>query len=439
VQPARVRGARISVVVPVYNSSTEVSICLGALRGNTLQPFEILVVDDGSTEDVASIARAYGAEVLSTGGRRGPASARNQGGAAARGDIIFFIDVDVVAQPDTLAKVVQNFTDPKVDAAIGSYDNAPAAPQLLSQYRNLMHYYTHQNSARQATTFWSGCGAIRREVFLAVGGFDGSYCKPAIEDIELGYRLISAGYQIVLDYGLQVKHLKRWTLTNMVKTDVIDRGIPWTRLILRAGRMPDDLNLRWAQRASVLLVGVALLLGVYLTLESGGRFVTPAAGILLLSIGSFWVSEAAPPGCTSIRLALALSLGTFGVLAFVHDLELSFFLLLAGYVFLFVREAVGRRQRKWKRWMGLVYGVYLGATFVYMVMQVPHSPFVLALSSVVALNLLLNARFYRFLMLHVGGLRGLALIPFHFLFHLYSGISFALGAIQHYAARRKSI
>lgn len=430
--------SKISVVIPVYNSSAELELCLAALRGNSITPVEILVVDDGSTEDIGSVARRFEAEVLSTGGRRGPATARNRGGARAIGDILFFVDVDVIVQPDTLARVAAHFADPDVAAVIGSYDDSPAARQVLSQYRNLMHYYTHQHSSRHATTFWSGCGAIRRDVFLLLNGFDASYLKPAIEDIELGYRLTSAGYHIVLDHQLQVKHLKRWTLTNMVRTDVLDRGIPWTRLILRAGRMPDDLNLRWTQRLSVLLVAMALLLGIIATAQQGGRFFTPVAGTVLLCIGSFWVSEAVAPNSLGIRIALAASFVTFAILASVHSLYLPIALIGAGYTFLFAREFISRRRPWWKRALGLIYGTYLLAALVYMVLQIPHSPFALVLSGLLGMNVLLNARFYAFLLSRLGGLCGFALIPFHFLFYLYSGLSFALGAIQHYSTRRRS-
>lgn len=79
--------------------------------------------------------------------------------------------------------------DTQVDALIGSYDDDPKSPDFISQYRNLMHCSVHQTGRSEASTFWSGCGAIRREVFLESGGFDETYVRPAIEDIELGYRL----------------------------------------------------------------------------------------------------------------------------------------------------------------------------------------------------------------------------------------------------------
>ena len=102
-------------------------------------------------------------------------------------------------------------------------------------------------------TFWGACGAVRRGVFLAVGGFDESYRKACIEDIELGYRLKEAGHSIRLCKDLQVKHLKIWRAWSLVKADVLYRAVPWTRLLLRYRRMNNDLNLRFTSRLSVMM------------------------------------------------------------------------------------------------------------------------------------------------------------------------------------------
>jgi GT2 family glycosyltransferase len=141
----------------------------------------------------------------------------------------------------------------------GSYDDTPAAPNFLSQYKNLFHHYVHQHGRAEAATFWAGCGAIRRDVFLAVGGFDEAYRQPSIEDIELGYRLRRAGHTIRLAHQIQVKHLKRWTIRSLLRADVLLRAVPWTELMQRDGQMLNDLNLTWSARVAVVLAGLGLL------------------------------------------------------------------------------------------------------------------------------------------------------------------------------------
>lgn len=93
---------------------------------------------------------------------------------------------------DAVDRVAMVFKrEPDIAALFGSYDDNPGETTFLSQYRNLLHHFVHQQGCEDASTFWAGCGAIRREVFLSIGGFDEGYVRPAIEDIEL--ELASAG------------------------------------------------------------------------------------------------------------------------------------------------------------------------------------------------------------------------------------------------------
>jgi glycosyltransferase involved in cell wall biosynthesis len=250
----------LSVVVPVYNSRDELTLCLQALAASEYDCFEVLVVDDGSETPVEPLAAQHGFGYLRLDGPHGPAHARNRGVEQVRGEYVVFIDADVCVHPATLACIAQAFAaDPQLAAVIGSYDDAPADAGFISRYKNLFHHYVHQNSDGPVPTFWSGCGAMRRDVFLAMGGFDEQrYRRPAIEDIELGTRLTLAGHRIVLDRRIKGKHLKRWTLWKLVQTDIFDRGIPWTRLMLRTGAV-NTLNVTFKERASVVLVYLALL------------------------------------------------------------------------------------------------------------------------------------------------------------------------------------
>jgi glycosyltransferase involved in cell wall biosynthesis len=244
----------ISVIVPVRNDPGRLGRCLSALRQSTYPAMEVLVMDDASTDQTPRIAEEMGARVIRLQQCRGPGRARNQGADLARGQYLMFVDADVCVHPQTVERVVHYFErDPALDALFGSYDDKPDDRHFISQYKNLLHHYVHQRANVRATTFWSGCGAVRRQVFLRFGGFDVEYGRPSIEDIELGTRLHKAGLKIEVKKDVQATHLKRWTLWGLVKTDVCDRGIPWTRLILERNHLPDDLNLRLSQRLSALL------------------------------------------------------------------------------------------------------------------------------------------------------------------------------------------
>lgn len=257
------QAGMISVIIPFYNAAAYLEVCLEALRRSEHQNYELILVNDGSSDASPKIARRYSERVLSFSSPRGPAFARNRGAEAAKGDILFFIDADIICFPDTLGRVGEAFAaDRDLAAVIGSYDDAPPAANFVSRYKNLTHHFVHQNASSSASTFWTGCGAIKRSIFQEFSGFDESFQKPSIEDIELGYRLRARGHKITLCKQLIVKHAKRWTFTGLLRSDIFDRAIPWTVLQLSYGGILNDLNVGRAQRASLVFACLAALSAV---------------------------------------------------------------------------------------------------------------------------------------------------------------------------------
>ena len=249
----------ISVIVPVHNGGEKFRLCLASLKEADVTPNEIIVIADGDTDGSWLLARNFGVQVSRFPSPGGPGRARNLGASQARGEILFFVDADVIVPPAAIGRVITIFErEPSLAALFGSYDDEPAESNFLSQYRNLLHHYVHQQGCEDASTFWGACGAIRREVFLAVGGFDEEYVRPSVEDIELGYRLRKAGYRIRLCKSLQVKHLKRWDVVSMLRADFFQRALPWTEIILRERNCINDLNTNMAGRASVILMFLLL-------------------------------------------------------------------------------------------------------------------------------------------------------------------------------------
>lgn len=276
----------ISVILPVHNAESYLIQCLLSLSKTNPPPHEIIVVADGCTDRSAQSAQEAGVRVVSLPVRRGPAHARNIGASHAQGEILFFVDADITIPPDAFAQIRRAFQqDPSLMALFGSYDDEPGEDNFLSQYKNLFHHYIHQISQEEASTFWSGCGAIRRTVFWELGGFQESYRKPSIEDIELGYRLKHAGYRIRLLKELRVKHLKRWGIKSLLKTDFFDRAIPWTELILKTRNFVNDLNLQFSSRLSVLLI----------------------YGLIFMLIGSWWWHGFFAVACLMLLMLLVIN------------------------------------------------------------------------------------------------------------------------------------
>lgn len=277
--------ASISIIVPVYNGGKAFEHCLDSLKSLEPPPLEIIVVDDGSTDQSALLAARQGFRVISTSGRSGPANARNLGAKHAQGDLLFFVDADCSVMPDTIQRVkIIVGKNPYLDAFVGSYDDSPTAEGLLSKYKNLLHHYMHQKSGPVGSTFWGACGVIRRDIFEQFGGFNRTYSKASIEDIELGCRLIAAGKKIGMCPELQLTHHKRWRPLNLLYTDIFLRAIPWSRLILRSQKMENSLNTSKAARVRVFLSGLIVALVFGSLFFPSLLWLVAAASVILLSV-----------------------------------------------------------------------------------------------------------------------------------------------------------
>jgi glycosyltransferase involved in cell wall biosynthesis len=256
----------ISVIVPAHQAAGLLPDTLGAIVASDLprDQWELIVIDDGSRDDTAIVAGRYADTVVRLPGKpHGPAYARNRGFEVSRGEYVVFFDADVRVKPDTLRRAALALSsDPTLGAVFGSYDDAPPAQGFVSQYRNLLHHYVHQQNAGDADTFWAGCGAVRRSVFEQAGMYDEwHFARPQIEDIELGQRIRANGHRIALRPEIQATHLKRWTLWGVVRTDIRDRGVPWARLLAHRGAMLDSgaLNIKWTEKLNTALVWLAAL------------------------------------------------------------------------------------------------------------------------------------------------------------------------------------
>jgi lipopolysaccharide/colanic/teichoic acid biosynthesis glycosyltransferase/GT2 family glycosyltransferase len=298
----------ITAVVPATNDPVTLDACLAGLRQAKDGPDEIVVVEDPSLPS--------------------PAAARNDGAARASGDLLVFVDSDVVVHRDAFTRIRDAFAaDSELVGVFGSYDDGLPTAGRVATFRNLLHHHVHQRCAGQASTFWSGLGALRRDVFLEFGGFDArQYAHASVEDIELGMRLSSRGHRIVLNPRIQGTHLKDWTVWNMVHTDFLRRGVPWVRLLLRhPGDLPTTtLNLSWQHRLSALLslVGIGGLIG---------RRRVPASVALLTLVGlnhRFYFLLGRRHGVSTLAVGFALHLlhhlvsiasAPCGIAAHLHD------------------------------------------------------------------------------------------------------------------------
>lgn len=188
---------RVSVVVPALNARATIGACLAALERQTMprQQYEVMVVDDGSRDGTADLARAQGARVVRLEHTSGPGAARNAGIRAARGALVVFTDSDCEPCEDFLEQLVQPLEDdPVVGATKGTY--LTRQRPLVARFVQLEYEerYRHTRRHRWIDFVDTYAACFRREDLLRVGGFDTRLRQ--CQDQELSFRMAAAGIKI---------------------------------------------------------------------------------------------------------------------------------------------------------------------------------------------------------------------------------------------------
>ncbi len=236
----------ISVVIPAYNASPTLGECLQAIGSSDYEDYEVIVVDDASTDESAEVASRCGCHVVQLDENVGAAMAKNLGVGEAKGDIVLFTDADILLQPDTLRLVAERFEDPNVAGVVGLLGRELRYGNFCSQFKNLWMHYTYarlaasEDADRGVGLFYTSIAAIRRDVFLQMDGFDSHYRGASVtEDIEFGQRLLTAGHRVCLDGRLAVEHLKHYSLIDLLRTD-LQRAFGLSKTWLRKMLQPEQ-------------------------------------------------------------------------------------------------------------------------------------------------------------------------------------------------------
>ncbi|GGV59064.1 hypothetical protein GCM10010294_06750 [Streptomyces griseoloalbus] len=195
----------VSVVIPAYNSARTLAACLDSVYAQTCPIHEVIVVDDGSTDATARIARGYPCTLVRHEPNRGVSAARNAGIAAATGDILFFLDSDEALGPDSVANALEILdADPECGCAHGViapeplFDDGP-----VEHYKVLHAHWWRLRGVGEVETAFFAQAAVRREVFERLGGFDERLRDS--EDLEFSDRL-APHWKIVLTDRIVARH-----------------------------------------------------------------------------------------------------------------------------------------------------------------------------------------------------------------------------------------
>lgn len=223
----------ISIVIPTYNSSRFMPGLLASIFKQAVDNMEVIIVDDCSKDDTVEIAKGYPVTVIEMEKNGGPAKARNRGVNEAKGDIIFFLDSDVIVLDGTVREVKDYFeNNPSANCVIGVCATEPLNKGFVPTYM-AMFEYIHLVSVRdgKVSVFAPRCGAIKKELFLRVGGYDESYKGADVEDFELARR-ISREDSIFLDPKILVRHQFVNNFSEAVR-NYFKRAVMWIHLFLK--------------------------------------------------------------------------------------------------------------------------------------------------------------------------------------------------------------
>jgi glycosyltransferase involved in cell wall biosynthesis len=217
----------VSVVVPNYNYARTLELCLRSIQEQTYQRLELILVDDGSTDDSVAVAERLGVRVLHTARNQGAGAARNLGVEHARGEILVFVDSDVALAPDAVEVAVSMLEeDPSVAVVCSIHDPEPLIrDSLFEEFRALQYYHWTVSAEGPVSFLFSAMCAMRRGVFDDIGPF-----KPWLR------------HNDEVDYGNRLTQRYTMVLTRRIRSrqDFDDRLVPLLRKLFRraSARVP---------------------------------------------------------------------------------------------------------------------------------------------------------------------------------------------------------
>jgi cellulose synthase/poly-beta-1,6-N-acetylglucosamine synthase-like glycosyltransferase len=280
-----IEARSLSIIIPTFNGAVRIGNCLDALLQQSAgRTVEILVVNDGSTDNTADVVERYSGVRLITQGNAGPAAARNRGAVEAQGAIILFTDDDCVPVPDWLDAMLEPFEDPEVVGAKGVYRTHQK--RLIARFVQIEYEDRYRLMADLECIDFidTYSAAFRRDRFLEMAGYDTSFPVACAEDVELSYRMSARGWKMKFAPAAVVYHTHPDTLSAYLKKKY--KFAFWRVLAVRKNPSKAVKDSHTPQLMKLqLLFGPALLLAVAFDLAVRARM--PA---LVLVLAAFFVS-----------------------------------------------------------------------------------------------------------------------------------------------------
>ena len=278
----------VSVIIPVKNGGSTIGACLGSIKRSYYKNIEIIVVNDHSTDNTVAIVRSFNCIVLEPKNGSGANNARNFGASQATGEILVFMDSDIVVERETILGIVETLEERYIDAVVGIYTAKHRHESFVSQYKNLWVRYSYIKSPPAIDWLFGSISGIRKEAFEKLGGFNVELlAKHGHDDIELGKRFAQAKLNIVLNMDIEVEHLKNYTLGSFIKNEYL-RSLGFAEMAMRFRETTKSFRRGFVNVYPSFVISTLLSIFVVVVVIAGlagivsDWFITGAVGLYLL-------------------------------------------------------------------------------------------------------------------------------------------------------------
>lgn len=327
----------VSVVIPVKNGAQYLDACLRSITRSRYRNVELIVVNDHSEDESVRIAEQYKCTILQAGDETGANHARNLGARAANGDILVFVDADIVLERDAIMTIVELLEEDGHDAVVGLYTTKHRHESFVSQYKNLWVRYSYLKSPPAIDWMFGAISGIKRRAFGALGGFDANLMSVhGNDDIEFGKRLALNKLNIILSMDVEVEHLKNYSLSSFIKNEFY-RSIGFAELATRLGETVGSFSRGFANVYPTFILSV--LLAPILLVVALGTAANYVSSMPLLIVAGIYV-------LLNIRFLNYLEQvrGLFAMIAMVPILFLDHLVCFVGSVIGVVRGFTRKRR-----------------------------------------------------------------------------------------------
>jgi GT2 family glycosyltransferase len=276
----------ISIVIPVRNGAATLGDCLRAACGARGGRFEVVVVDDASSDGSLDVARRFPCKLVRLEAHGGVSKARNAGARAASGELLLFIDADCLLGADALSIVRAAYGD-RCDLVLGgTYTPLPADEDFFSRFQSASIHHAETKHPRPDYVA-AHAMVIDAELFRRSGGFvEGSFIGVAasVEDVELSHRLRRSGCELAMCPGFRVRHVFRFSLRRSL-ANAVRKARTWTTYSL-ANRdlLADSGAASLALKANVAHALVQVLLAAIAATASTAWPLAAAVPLLALDL-----------------------------------------------------------------------------------------------------------------------------------------------------------